>query len=313
MIDALFGTGFHGAPRAGRGGADRADQRVRRCRSSPSTCPSGRRRVDRRGRRRRRRCLAHRHVPREQGRSPRRARPIPRRRGRRRRHRAAPGRDRGAARDPGRCCSRSRSGLPATPSSRPARVLVVGGAPGTTGAPVLAAMAALRADAGYVTVAVPARVPRRPSRCWRSSRSSAGSTGTTPRRRSWPRRSAPTPSRSGRGSAAAPRRTRSWRGCSSGSSCPSSSMPTRCSASSRWRVHPTVLTPHAGELARLLDRDSAWVDAHRLEAARECAERYGAVVAAQGRRHDRAGADRRARSSATPGRPRSPRPARATS
>ncbi len=34
-------------------------------------------------------------------------------------------------------------------------VLVVGGAPGTTGAPVLAAMAALRADAGYVTIAVP--------------------------------------------------------------------------------------------------------------------------------------------------------------
>src|SRR4051794_25707636 len=34
-------------------------------------------------------------------------------------------------------------------------VLVIGGAPGTTGAPVLAAMAALRADAGYVTIAVP--------------------------------------------------------------------------------------------------------------------------------------------------------------
>ena len=34
-------------------------------------------------------------------------------------------------------------------------VLVVGGAPGTTGAPVLTAMAALRADAGYVTLAVP--------------------------------------------------------------------------------------------------------------------------------------------------------------
>src|SRR3954453_3851726 len=33
-------------------------------------------------------------------------------------------------------------------------VLVVGGAPGTTGALVLAAMAALRADAGYVTIAV---------------------------------------------------------------------------------------------------------------------------------------------------------------
>ena len=34
-------------------------------------------------------------------------------------------------------------------------VLVVGGSPGTTGAPVLTAMAALRADAGYVTLAVP--------------------------------------------------------------------------------------------------------------------------------------------------------------
>ena len=60
------------------------------------------------------------------------------------------------------------------------------------------------------------------------------------------------------------------------------------------RAHPTVLTPHAGELARLLDRDSAWVDAHRLEAARLGAERYGAVVLAEGRRLDRAGADRRA-------------------
>ena len=48
------------------------------------------------------------------------------------------------------------------------------------------------------------------------------------------------------------------------------------------RAHPTVLTPHAGELARLLDRDSAWVDAHRLEAAREGAERYGAVVLLKG-------------------------------
>ena len=43
-----------------------------------------------------------------------------------------------------------------------------------------------------------------------------------------------------------------------------------------------MLTPHAGELARLLDRDSAWVDAHRLEAARACAERYGAVVLLKG-------------------------------
>jgi NAD(P)H-hydrate epimerase len=48
------------------------------------------------------------------------------------------------------------------------------------------------------------------------------------------------------------------------------------------RRSATVLTPHAGELGRLLGRDSAWVDAHRLAAAREGAERYGAVVLLKG-------------------------------
>jgi NAD(P)H-hydrate epimerase len=48
------------------------------------------------------------------------------------------------------------------------------------------------------------------------------------------------------------------------------------------RSAPTVLTPHAGELARLLDRDSAWVGAHRLEAARAAAERFMAVVLLKG-------------------------------
>jgi NAD(P)H-hydrate epimerase len=43
-----------------------------------------------------------------------------------------------------------------------------------------------------------------------------------------------------------------------------------------------VLTPHAGELARLLDTDAAWVGAHRLEAARLAAEQFGAVVLLKG-------------------------------
>jgi NAD(P)H-hydrate epimerase len=48
------------------------------------------------------------------------------------------------------------------------------------------------------------------------------------------------------------------------------------------RSAPTVLTPHAGELGRLLERESAEIDAHRLAAAREAAERSGAVVVLKG-------------------------------
>jgi len=48
------------------------------------------------------------------------------------------------------------------------------------------------------------------------------------------------------------------------------------------RAAATVLTPHAGELARLLGTDSDWVGAHRLEAARAAADRFGAVVLLKG-------------------------------
>jgi hydroxyethylthiazole kinase-like uncharacterized protein yjeF len=48
------------------------------------------------------------------------------------------------------------------------------------------------------------------------------------------------------------------------------------------REAPTVLTPHAGELGRLLDRDSEQVSAHRLAAAREAASAAEAVVVLKG-------------------------------
>jgi ADP-dependent NAD(P)H-hydrate dehydratase / NAD(P)H-hydrate epimerase len=48
-----------------------------------------------------------------------------------------------------------------------------------------------------------------------------------------------------------------------------------------WRP-PVVLTPHAGELARLLGTDSFRVGAQRLEAVRACAERFGCVVLLKG-------------------------------
>jgi NAD(P)H-hydrate epimerase len=50
----------------------------------------------------------------------------------------------------------------------------------------------------------------------------------------------------------------------------------------RARQAPTVLTPHAGELGRLLERDSAEVDAHRLASAREAAATAGAIVVLKG-------------------------------
>jgi NAD(P)H-hydrate epimerase len=49
----------------------------------------------------------------------------------------------------------------------------------------------------------------------------------------------------------------------------------------RRRV-PAVLTPHEGEMARLLERDSAWVRANRLAAVREAAARGRAVVLLKG-------------------------------
>jgi NAD(P)H-hydrate epimerase len=48
------------------------------------------------------------------------------------------------------------------------------------------------------------------------------------------------------------------------------------------RSAPTILTPHAGELGRLLKRESAEVNAHRLAAAREAAELSGAIVVLKG-------------------------------
>jgi ADP-dependent NAD(P)H-hydrate dehydratase / NAD(P)H-hydrate epimerase len=48
------------------------------------------------------------------------------------------------------------------------------------------------------------------------------------------------------------------------------------------RVAPTVLTPHAGELGRLLGRDSEEIAAHRLAVAREAARAAQAVVVLKG-------------------------------
>jgi NAD(P)H-hydrate epimerase len=48
------------------------------------------------------------------------------------------------------------------------------------------------------------------------------------------------------------------------------------------RDAPTVLTPHAGELGRLVGRPSSWVDANRLDAVQSGADDTGAVVLLKG-------------------------------
>jgi NAD(P)H-hydrate epimerase len=48
------------------------------------------------------------------------------------------------------------------------------------------------------------------------------------------------------------------------------------------RAAPTVITPHAGELGRLLERESSEIGAHRLEAAREAARRGRCIAVLKG-------------------------------
>ena len=48
------------------------------------------------------------------------------------------------------------------------------------------------------------------------------------------------------------------------------------------REAPTVLTPHAGELGRLLERESGEIDAHRLASAKEAARAAGAILLLKG-------------------------------
>jgi NAD(P)H-hydrate epimerase len=161
-------------------------------------------------------------------------------------------------------------------------VLIVGGAPGTTGAPVLAAMGALRADAGYATLAVPqpclavaetlALEPVKRGFDWGDAEESILADAA----RADAVAIGPGLGRSDEARRLVARLLEQLR------------VPVVVDADALFglrpvtRSAPTVLTPHAGELARLLDRDPAWIDAHRLEAAQQAAESYDAWVILKG-------------------------------
>jgi NAD(P)H-hydrate epimerase len=156
-------------------------------------------------------------------------------------------------------------------------VLVVGGSPGLTGAPSLTAMAALRADAGYVTLAAPEEtlpvfeqrlleVVKRPlpdDLTQLAANASSLAIGPGLGRTDFAR--------------ALVRRTLA-----------EIALPAVVDADALdglqpgdWHA-PRVLTPHEGELARLLGRESKEIAAHRIGSVREAADRFRCVVLLKG-------------------------------
>ena len=159
---------------------------------------------------------------------------------------------------------------------------VVGGGPGMTGAAVLAARAAMRADAGYVVLAVPVEsLPAVESLVLEPVKVGWKEDGALDRIVAASERSRALAIGPGLGRGEGRRElVRSL--------LERLDVPAVVDADALDGFEPverdagTVLTPHAGELARLLDTDSSWVDAHRLEAARTAAERFRAVVLLKG-------------------------------
>ena len=168
-------------------------------------------------------------------------------------------------------------------------VVVVGGSPGMTGAPCLSALAALRADAGYVAL--------------------AGPKSAIPVFEHWVleavKRSLPEDDEGlltadaadevldlvGKGGALA---IGPGLGRSEGTKelvrhvLGEAEVPAVVDGDALHELEPAdwpaprVLTPHSGELARLLDVESDWVDAHRLAALDRAIERFACIVLLKG-------------------------------
>jgi hydroxyethylthiazole kinase-like uncharacterized protein yjeF len=167
-------------------------------------------------------------------------------------------------------------------------VLIVGGSRGLTGAPSLAAEAAFRADAGYVAVAVPnSTLPVFEQRLVEAVKLPC----PEDEGKISPRAVDPIVEFAGKAGAVA-----LGPGLGRGPEpkevvarlLAELDVPVVVDADALFalepfeRAAPTVLTPHEGELGRLLGEESSWVSAHRLEAAKRGAERFGCVCLLKG-------------------------------
>jgi ADP-dependent NAD(P)H-hydrate dehydratase / NAD(P)H-hydrate epimerase len=168
-------------------------------------------------------------------------------------------------------------------------VLVVGGSRGLTGAPCLTALAAMRADAGYVTMSGPGSV--------------------VPVFEHWVLEAVKRPLPEDADGRLGPEAvdeiselaTRAGAvalgpglGRSDGTKelvrrlLAELELPVVVDADALWGLEPgdwpapRVLTPHSGELARLLGGESRWVDEHRLQALERAVERFSCVVLLKG-------------------------------
>jgi hydroxyethylthiazole kinase-like uncharacterized protein yjeF len=172
---------------------------------------------------------------------------------------------------------------------RAGSVLIVGGSPGLTGAPMLAALAAFRADAGYVAVAVPGstlpvfevgllEAVKRPLPEDSSGHLLPRAVDTVLE--------------------AAERADAVALGPGLGRTDGTRDLvrlllerleqPVVVDADGLWRLEPfqrsgpTILTPHAGELASLVGGSVRDVDAHRLASVEHAAARFGCTVLLKG-------------------------------
>ena len=167
-------------------------------------------------------------------------------------------------------------------------VLVVGGSRGLTGAPCLTALSAMRSDAGYVTVAAPQSIlPALEQRLLEAVKrpvpehdgvvaAAAAETVLELAKKAGSIAIGPGLGR-GPGPKEVVRRVLA-----------EAKLPVVVDADALFELEPgdwpgpRVLTPHEGELGRLLGRESREVAAHRLASVREAAARFNCVVVLKG-------------------------------